>query len=203
MNFFNVRFAGFGLGLPFLLFGLFSVVSALNSTNWEFVEGIVSVSSRVGFRPVSLDLKVDYKVDGSNLKCNRVAFGSIPDPRDDYRYYVGAKVRVYYNNQDPSECVLEPGISGTLVIIFLIGFSLSMAGLYAHGKIKSDLGLITNNFKENLIAENTLENAYQLADSGNLIEAIKVYRAVTGKGLKESKNDIESYLQKSNDKYKH
>ena len=131
MNFFNVRLAGFGFGLPVLLFSLFFAVSALNSTNWGFTEGTVSLSNRVGFRPVILDLKVDYKVNGSNLNCSRVAFGSKPSPRDDYRYYVGAKVHVYYNNQNPSECVLEPGISGELVIIFLISLGLSMAGLYA------------------------------------------------------------------------
>jgi hypothetical protein len=161
---------------------------------WPTVSGTVQVSDyRRGLRGKTLDLKVDYEVNGTHYSCSRVEYGRGPDSRDRFRYFQGAMVRVFHSPSDPSECVLEPGVSFAMMIELFLGLGLLALAQYAHQYLK--LSSPSNELQQSLNEASSLDQVHELAANGKLIEAIKAYRTLTGKGLRESKDYVEEYLR--------
>jgi len=187
------RFVGLSIGIPVLVIAILSAKSALTAEEWPSTSGTVVQSEKKGLSIKRLDLEVAYKVGSQALVCKRIEYGDSPRWRDSYRYYPTANTTVFYNPENPEECVLEPGISGALVFKLLIGLSLSLMALFAHGRLKGRSSAKPSQSSKPSSNSASIERAHELADSGNTVEAIKVYRQATGLGLKTSKDYIENY----------
>ncbi|MFU8860970.1 MAG: DUF3592 domain-containing protein [Cyclonatronaceae bacterium] len=143
----SFRLAGWVfLGLSLLLtWGFYRQFStAQNSKNWPFVTGEViefDVRNRTADKSVYATIRYTYKVDGYTYTGNRFTLeNGEPDVRQVARrldaYPEGRTITVYYNPENPSQAVLEPGVSANalmvtsmaylffvLVIVFLSGIS--------------------------------------------------------------------------------
>jgi hypothetical protein len=192
VNYSLARLVGFGFGIPLLAIAIFAMVHGVKAQSWPMTEGTVSVSRRVS---KSLNFRVDYQANGRQLSCSRIEYGRNPQARDRYRYYEGAKVRVFYSPLDPEECVLEPGLSPAMAVEFLLGVCLSILGIYANGRLQLSRSITLPQEDRTEPTETDLEQVKELAASGRMIEAIKMYRTLTGKGLSESKKALEEYLR--------
>jgi len=93
------------------------------SQNWPSVDGkIISSSIRTSsssgagrsrYYPV---VEYEYSVDGKSLRGDRISFDTQPVSHQSAtvitkRYSVGRVVPVFYDPEDASKCVLEPGTS--------------------------------------------------------------------------------------------
>jgi hypothetical protein len=197
MNFQNFRLVGFLFGLPILFVGIVAIYNGSKAVHWPSTMGIVKVSNKIGgwgFK--TLDLKVTYEVEQVQFICSRIEFGRGPDWRDRYRYAIDSNVRVFFDSQDPNKCALEPGISLAMIIELIVGLVLTFLGLYSHKKVLvHSPDLPATGSLDTARKAMTVNDAHRLAEAGDLIEAIKVYRLVTGMGLKESKDYIQNYLK--------
>lgn len=192
-NYSLIRLVGLSIGIPVLVIAILSAKNALTAEDWPSTSGTVMQAEKTGLRTKRLDLKVAYTVGSQAFVCKRIEFGDSPRWRDSYRYYPTANATVFYNPENPEECVLEPGISGALVFKLLLGLSLSLVALFAHGKLKGTLPVKPGQSSGSSLNPASIEQAHELADAGKTVEAIKVYRQATGLGLKDSKEYIESY----------
>lgn len=124
----SFRLAGWAfLGLSLLLtWGFYQQFStAQNSKNWPFVTGEVlefDVRNRPADKSVYASIRYSYKVDGNTYTGNRFTLeNGEPAVRQVARrldaYPEGHTVTVYYNPDNPSQAVLEPGVSTNAVMV--------------------------------------------------------------------------------------
>jgi len=138
-----------GAGAITLYLGIQSFNKARASTNWPEAEGkIISSSveshtsektgssrdrsrSRGGTTTTTTykaEVFYEYTVDGKTYNGNRVAYGNVSTSSPSRarrivdRYPEGKEISVYYQPDDPEECLLEPGMK--LQTLFLPGFGL-------------------------------------------------------------------------------
>jgi uncharacterized protein DUF3592 len=187
------RLIGFLFGLPLLLVALFNLGRALKSQSWPWAPGIVASGEEFGGgEDQDYRFNVSYNVGSTQYVCRRVDWAAAHTSRDKYRYYVGANARVYYDPKNPASCVLEPGVSGWLVVEFIVGIGLSTLGLWAHGQIKSSQGSQpASSVPVQSAAQGSLDAVRELAFSNHTIEAIKMYRNLKGVDLKEAKDYVD------------
>jgi hypothetical protein len=143
---------GLVLGLIFLAIGVQSMVygahiiqDARASLSWPTVRGqvtesTVSTDDSDGFIEYRASVTYEYAANGRQYVGGRISFldESFPDPepaRDEAAQYpVGASVNVYYNPEDPSSAVLEPGASQIgLWTVSGLGGCCALAGLLVTG----------------------------------------------------------------------
>ncbi len=131
----------------FLIGAMGIVITSLNtyrgiqSSSWHFVYGEVltmGVSDTMNLKSGGSELRVNYRyrVDRKEYKGHRLSFtksyGYSDKTKWDYgykQYPVHSKVKVFYNPDDPSDSVLEPGISWHILFWFLFS-SLSLVIAY-------------------------------------------------------------------------
>lgn len=131
------------------------LVRGFSSRKWPHTSGVVLSSgvdstpgSSVHWYPV---ITYRYRVDGDEYDSNVIAFHSLSGPhvgsnRDEAQkfadqYEEGAAVDVYYDPQDPSICVLQPGASYTSAfgpIFSLVILALGVTILWVLWRSKSD-----------------------------------------------------------------
>lgn len=188
------RLIGFLFGLPLLLVALFNLGRALKSQAWPWTPGVVVSGQEQGLgEDRDYLVKVSYTVRSAEYVCRRVDWAAPHTSRDKYRYYVGANARVYYDPGNPRSCVLEPGVSGWLVLQFVLGIGLSAWGLWAHSQIKSSQRIEpASSVPVPSAAPGSIDAVRDLALSNRTIEAIKMYRELTGVGLKEANDYVEN-----------
>ena len=138
-----IFFAFFGLaGIALTTFGTIGIVRASESTGWPSVQGKVikssveresstrSGSARTGggSRRTSYHARVAYKytVDGADFAGDRVAYGDHGGKRKHAqrivnRYRKGKAVAVHYRPDDPSVCLLEPGLKAQTFLMPFMG----------------------------------------------------------------------------------
>jgi hypothetical protein len=185
---------GFLFGLPILLLALFNLGRALESQAWPWTSGVVVSGEEYGQgEDRDYRFKVSYNVGSAQYFCRRVDWAAAHTSRDQYRYFVGANARVYYDPKNPGSCVLEPGVSGWLALELVLGFGLSAWGLWAHGRIKSSQALppASSAPVPSAAAQGSLDAVRDLALSNRIIEAIKMYRNLKGVDLKEAKDYVD------------
>lgn len=117
---------------------VFTIYDGFDSHSWPSVDGEV-VDARVESRRIPGSTREEYdhyfeyifSVDGKKYSSGRLNFFSVSgDPSEGVeKYEMGQKVQVYYDPNDPSRAVLEPGLPGIFVwlalgfgIILFIGF---------------------------------------------------------------------------------
>jgi len=123
------------IGVGMLLLGtvMFKLPRAIVSSNWPTTEGeIVSSYVEVGDHGDSWSawprVSYTYLVDGKKYTSNNIEVEDFGRATDSYaqkviqRYPEGARVKVFYEPDDPAVAVLEPGFprSSGFVFIFLL-----------------------------------------------------------------------------------
>lgn len=142
-----------------IFLGIPMVMNALESKGWPSVEGIITVSEFTtnrdrddGSVTYGASVAYDYTINGISYTGSNVHFGQYGTSDPSYgrgivnRYPVGAQVPVYYNPDDLSVSVLEPGaewssfmVAGIGVLFTLVGFigSFFQFKKYKQGKTMS------------------------------------------------------------------
>lgn len=151
------RFAfGLGLlGLPFILFGIYFLIISNASLAWPSVEGSVLSSEaemQVTNRPSTsgttrttsvayyVAVQYQYEVAGNPYVASRIALGEGGRASEFYeeraeaeaaaaeRFPTGSSLTVYYDPDDPTSAVLEPGSNWGTFVPLLFGLFLGGAG---------------------------------------------------------------------------
>jgi hypothetical protein len=134
---------------PFLILGLLSLtigcrqmLAAARSSDWPSAEGQV-LSSRVkvshgsgahGGTSYSADIGYSYEVGQARHLASRVAYGDYGASLQGHalsiveRYPVDSHVRVFYDPEEPSESVLEPGVKLQTFLFPVLGLLFTAAG---------------------------------------------------------------------------
>ncbi len=127
-----------------------SVIADIGTSNWEPVDGVIKssgVSSSTdgeGGTTYCLHVSYQYTVDGNAYNGDRVSYSTenscnswSKNADDDYPE--GKEITVYYDPDNPSESVLEPGLSG--VDFFMCCFLVfPLVGLFLlYGSISSTI----------------------------------------------------------------
>ena len=125
-----------------IFLGIPMTMNALESKGWPTTDGIVTVSefttnrnSDDGSVTYGASVAYDYKVNGTSYTGSNVHFGQYGTSDPSYgrgivnRYPAGKQVRVYYDPDELSTSVLEPGagwssfmVAGIGVLFTLLGF---------------------------------------------------------------------------------
>lgn len=135
-------FMGIGAAALTIFLGIPMVMNALASKGWPSIEdGVITVSEFTtnrdrddGGTTYGASVAYDYTVNGTLHTGSNVHFGQYGTSDPSYgrgivnRYPVGKKVRVYYNPDDPSASVLEPGAGWSSFMIAGIGALLTLIG---------------------------------------------------------------------------
>ena len=128
------------LGVTFMLiaslfvtyFGYIKVINAYESSNWPSVSGVVaeseiiektSSSSEGGRNTTEVSqIKYSYEVNHVQYSGSTVSYRKDNDDRKNVeRYPVGKEVVVYYQPDNPEECVLETGVDFTSYFLLVSG----------------------------------------------------------------------------------
>ncbi len=197
-----VQLIGWLFGIPILIASALATAPALTSSSWPTTSGTVQstayvYSNRGGNH---WQINVGYKVGDDSHVCHDVAFTAGPPTHSQIdRYSLRSTVEVHYKPNDPAKCVLEPGISSPLVLSWLAAIALLAAALYARSRTPmysvnepSSAGLTKSGGNFTKAPEpRELADVASLVRQNRTIEAIKLYRKLTGSGLKEAKDYID------------
>jgi hypothetical protein len=139
-----------GLGVVFTIVGYFVAFhfgkpildNAKASTQWPKVDGVIASSEVAkskdsdGDTMYSAEVVYKYEVEGRKLESDNVFFGGdySSSSRSDAsgtvnRYPTGKEVEVYYDPDDPSKAVLEPGAKWMSYMVYGIGMVFFVVGL--------------------------------------------------------------------------
>ncbi len=130
------------VGLGVLIFGVLNYIKAKDSETWEKVKGVVisseiSKSSSDGGTTYGADVIYRYRVNkkkykGDDVTVSEVSTSSYSRAQQIVaRYPKRKKVAVYYDPDDPSDSVLERGVSGAnwFLPLFGLGFIIIPGGM--------------------------------------------------------------------------
>ena len=145
----------FGIGMALLVNGVRETWGAWRSQSWRTTTGTI-ISSEVDFNTDSDGdltyvplIKFEYLPDhpdyiGQTLASERVQFAQIStNNRDAVQetvdcYPIGSDVTVYINPSDPTDAVLEPGFTWSLLFFPLLGGVLTgVGGIFGYGIVKT------------------------------------------------------------------
>ena len=128
------------IGMIFSFFGMRGLTRAQASTGWPSASGKV-IKSSVEREESSYQAEILYEftVSGTTYNGNRVAYGDYGSNRPTHarrivnRYPKGKKVTVYYQPDDPGECLLEPGLKLQAFLMPAMGLISLLVGGVAAG----------------------------------------------------------------------
>ena len=135
------------VGFVVMGFGINSLSNARASESWPSTEGVVISSTVDSHRSqdtgttYSAEINYEYSVNNETLNSNSIKFGKVStgNPSDARKYVnkypAGQSVKVYYNEEDPYEAVLEPGVHASTWFLPVFGavFALFGSGFVAIG----------------------------------------------------------------------
>jgi hypothetical protein len=130
------------IGAYILCFGCMDLLRANQSRTWPTAQGIIQNSSveynRNRKGAYRAKIMYDFTVNATAFSGNRVAFGDYSSSISSHAqgivniYPKGKAVTVYYNQQDPQVCLLEPGVKLQTWIRAGFGFAfMAISGLIA------------------------------------------------------------------------
>lgn len=121
--------------------GIPMTMNALESKGWPSAEGIITISEFTtnrdrddGSVTYGANVAYDYKVNGTQYTGSNVHFGQYGTSDPSYgrgivnRYPAGTRVSVYYDSDDPSTSVLEPGAGWSSFMVAGIGALFGLVG---------------------------------------------------------------------------
>ena len=120
------------VGVVLLLFGVYTRVQSLRSTNWPVAHGVITQSQvrttygreRRRDPSYSADIAYQYTVDGKNYRGTNVSYakGFFDSPSTTVSHYPqGSVVDVHYDSRDPATSVLDAGAGPTPGLALLAG----------------------------------------------------------------------------------
>ncbi len=139
-------FLGIGYLVAFV-FGKPILDDAWASSEWPSVAGTIKESEvrqerHEGKLHHSAGIHYEYQIDGQTLGGDTVWFGGNFSSTDSgsarktvNRYPVGEQVDVYYNPEDPTNSVLEPGAHLSSYAVFGIGLAFLFVGVVVAGSL--------------------------------------------------------------------
>ena len=152
VNMFRVVWIAFSslfvvVGFVIMGFGINSLSNARASEHWPSTEGVVISSTVDSHRShdsgatYSAAINYEYIVNHETLTSNSIKFGEVSTgnasdaSRYSTKYAAGQSVKVYYNEEDPYESVLEPGVHASTWFLPVFGavFALFGSGFVAIG----------------------------------------------------------------------
>ncbi|MBI2122008.1 MAG: DUF3592 domain-containing protein [Candidatus Sungbacteria bacterium] len=129
-----------GAGLTTFL-GIPMLMNATASQSWPAVEGVIKISEFTTNRDrddggvtYGASIVYDYTVKGTVYSGSNVHFGQYSTSDPSYgrglvnRYPVGEQINVYYDPNDPSISVLEPGAGWSSFMVVGIGALFTLLG---------------------------------------------------------------------------
>lgn len=115
-------------GLFLTLFAVNNAVNAFQAKSWPTTEGTIYSSEVIGSSRYVPKIVYTYNVDTNAYSSEKIRFKDMAQykKREDaqqvvQKYTVNTKVKVYYNPAKFDEAILEPGIKGEHIFMFLIG----------------------------------------------------------------------------------
>ena len=133
------------------------LVSDLQTNDWEPVDGVVTdsyvseSSGGEGGTTYCLHVNYEYTVDGMTFQGDKVSYSlenncNSWSENADEEYAEGEEITVYYDPSNPSDSVLEPGLTG--INFFLCCFFVfPLIGLFMlYGSIRMTLSLFTRQY---------------------------------------------------------
>ena len=114
------------------------------SASWPSTEGEIAHSAVLyqtdttanhGTATYKADIAYRYKVAGASYSSSRISlvdFASTSNRAQSIaqRYPDKARVQVYYNPSDPTDAILEPGNTGGVNFLYLVGGGFAAAGVF-------------------------------------------------------------------------
>lgn len=136
-----------------IFLGIPMMKNAFESRGWPTADGVITVSQFTsntdrdsGSTTYGASIAYDYTVNGASYTGSNVHFGQYSTSDPSYgrsivnRYPLGKQVMVYYDPDNPSESVLEPGagwssfmVAGIGILFALVGF---IGGFFQFKKYK-------------------------------------------------------------------
>ena len=134
------------IGVVILRYAMRTAEKARQSESWPSTEGEIAHSATLyqtdstatnnGVATFKADIAYRYKVKGANYSSSKVALLDLATSSSGraqtivQRYPDKSKVQVYYNPADPSDAILEPGSTGGVNVLYLIGGIFATAGVF-------------------------------------------------------------------------
>jgi uncharacterized protein DUF3592 len=133
-----------GVGLTFIIWSVLEAIKGARTRRWPSAHGVITTSrlepdyrSRSGTQFYRVVIYYHFSPASTSQVGHRVSIGdhggglSIEEAQCRARRYAeGVAVEVHYDPLDPTETVLETGISGKVVIVMIVGLlTLGAAGL--------------------------------------------------------------------------
>ena len=122
--------------------GGYHAVKQISTYGWETTSGTVLShrweSGRLPSQPGYFDKAIvlyTYSVSGKSYTNNKIGYGfnflsifKFVEKRKFLKYPVGGAVKVYFNERDPKQSVLEKGLSFSVIIEIILGAVLFYLG---------------------------------------------------------------------------
>ncbi|MGB4270391.1 MAG: DUF3592 domain-containing protein [Spirochaetota bacterium] len=124
-------------GLVVTLAGIKMINEAKESLSWPHTEGVI-VTSHMDKRYVKgqgyqhfANITYEFEVGGEKYRGSQISFKNLDIPDEELLrlYPLGKKVKVYYDPDDPSYSLLEPGISIQTYTALFIGIVLLVVAI--------------------------------------------------------------------------
>lgn len=123
-------------GLALTIFAANNSINAIKAKNWITTKGTVT-SSQVEWNSKYVPkVTYTYTIGTEEFTSDKVRLTNFAHykKKEDAakvtnKYPVDAKVTVYYNQNKPEEAILDPGIKGEHIFMFLIGLVIFLAPL--------------------------------------------------------------------------
>jgi hypothetical protein len=120
--------------------GMNFIQDASQAQDWPTTDGVITYSavdshSSHDGNLYAPNVQYTYTVNGVKYSSNGIIFGTISTSDGGYanemvnRYYVGKTVTVYYNPENPSDALLEPGIMWIYYLPIVFGLILLLIGI--------------------------------------------------------------------------
>lgn len=124
-------------GLLLTLFAINNAINATKSKSWPTTEGTIYSSEVIKSSRYVPKVVYTYNVDTNAYSSEKIQLKDMAQykKKEDAekvasKYPVDAKVKVYYNPDKFDEAILEPGIKGEHIFMFLIGLIIFIAPLF-------------------------------------------------------------------------
>ena len=124
------------VGLFLALFAANNAVNVIQAKKWPTTQGTVVTSEVVRSSRYVPRIVYTYTVDTAEYTSDKVGLTNMAQykKKDDAtaeanKYPVDTKVTVYYNPNKADEAILQPGIKGEHIFMFLIGLIIFLAPL--------------------------------------------------------------------------
>jgi hypothetical protein len=115
------------IGLALTLLGSIKLKNAAETNKWPITNGIVTSSDVGGAMKYYPSVSYSYIVDSAVYSSNRISSMNFntKNKSDVYevlkKYPLDSEIKVYYNSEDPSKALLEPGINTGNILLFIFG----------------------------------------------------------------------------------